>query len=81
MHVLTVFSDSLVEKEVKKTLHVPQHMKVAFACALGYPVEPSGRDVRVRRDIEAFVHHNRFGRKDIWWKALESDDVLVAQAG
>jgi hypothetical protein len=38
-------------------------------------------DVRVRRDIEAFVHHNRFGRKDIWWKALESDDVLVAQAG
>jgi len=81
MHVLTVFSDSAVEKEVVKTLHIPPPMKIAFACALGYAAEPSGRYVRVRRDLEGFVHHNRFGHKDILWKPLESEAVLVTQAG
>jgi nitroreductase len=81
MHVLTVFSDSAVEKEVVKTLHIPPPMKIAFACALGYAAEPSSRYVRVRRDLEEFVHHNRFGHKDILWKPLESEAVLVTQAG
>jgi len=66
-HVLTVFADSAVEKEVKKTLHVPSHMKVGFACALGYPADPSASYPRVRRDIEDFVHHNKFGHKDVVW--------------
>jgi len=80
MHVLTVFSDSAVEEDVKKTLHIPPHMKIGFACALGYAAEPSYRYVRVRRDIEDFVHHNRFGRRDIVWKPVESDDAVAALA-
>jgi nitroreductase len=66
-HVLTVFNDSAVEKDVKRILEVPLPMKVGFACALGYPANPSAAYLRVRRDIEDFVHHNRFGRKDVVW--------------
>jgi hypothetical protein len=66
--VLTVFSDGPVEKQVKSVLHVAPHMKIAFACSLGHPLDPSASYVRVRRDLEDFVHHNQFGRKDILWK-------------
>lgn len=63
--VLTVFSDSPVEREVKKVLHAPARMKVGFACALGYPVQPaSSPHLRVRRDLEDFVHYNEFGCRD-----------------
>jgi len=81
MHIFTAFGDSAVEKEVVKTLHIPPPMKIAFACALGYAAEHSVRYVRVRRDLEGFVHHNRFGHKDILWKPVESEAVLVTQAG
>lgn len=63
--VLTVITDSPVEREVKKILQTPLHMKVGFACALGYPVHPSREaSVRVRRDLEEFVHHNEYGQRD-----------------
>jgi nitroreductase len=68
-HVLTVFSDSPVEQEVKRVLHVPAAMKVAFACALGYPADPGAAYPRVRRELEEFVHHNEFGRKDVVWSS------------
>jgi nitroreductase len=66
-HVLTVFGNGQVEKQVRSVLHIPPHMKIAFACALGYPREPSENTPRVRREIEDFVHHNRFGVKDTIW--------------
>ncbi|HTZ60982.1 MAG TPA: nitroreductase family protein [Acidobacteriaceae bacterium] len=67
-HVLTIFNDTLVDREVKKIIHAEPPMKIAFACALGYPVTPSAADSRVRRNLEDFVHHNQFGRKDVRWK-------------
>jgi nitroreductase len=67
-HVLTVFSDGPVEKKVRNLLHIPQHMKIAFACALGYPTAASGSSTHVRRDIEDFVHHNQFDHKDLLWR-------------
>ena len=66
-HVLTVFADGEVEARVRTALHVPSHMKVAFACALGYPKETATGSLRVRRNLEDFVHHNRFDVKDIVW--------------
>ena len=66
-HVLTVFSDGNVEKKVRGLLHIPQHMKIAFACALGYPTLASDSSTRVRRDLENFVHHNQFDHKDLLW--------------
>jgi hypothetical protein len=48
-------------------------MKIAFACSLGYQAAPQPHYVRVRRDLEEFVHDNRFGRKDIVWNSSEKD--------
>ena len=66
-HVLTVFSDGPVEKKVRNILRIPQNMKIAFACALGHPTIASDTSLRVRRDIEDFVHHNQFNHKDVLW--------------
>jgi len=63
--VLSVFSKDAVDKEVKRTLRVPEHMKVAFALRLGYPVPAAVKSLRVRRDAKALTHHNRFGNKDL----------------
>ena len=65
VHILSVFSGDLVEKDVKQVLHVPAYMKIAFAARLGYPVSKPVRHVRVRRDTATFVHHNRFGNNDV----------------
>jgi nitroreductase len=62
--VLTVFGDTPVEREIKRILHAPARMKVAFACALGHPVERHSVHPRVRRDVEDFAHYNEFGNKD-----------------
>jgi nitroreductase len=69
MHVLTVFSDGPVEREVERVLDIPPLTKIAFACSLGYPADPAAPYVRVRRDLEDFVHHNQFGHKDVLWSA------------
>jgi nitroreductase len=67
--VLTVFTNSPVEKQLRRILGIPEHMKIAFACRLGYPAAPSPDLPHVRRDIEDFVHHNQFGRKEIVWSS------------
>lgn len=66
-HVLTIFADSSVEKELKRILAVPAAMKVGFACAVGYPSKNAAAAPRVRRELGDFVYHNRFGHKDIVW--------------
>lgn len=67
MHILTVFSDGNVETEVRRVLAIAPQMKIAFACGLGHPAERPAESVRVRRDLEDFVHHNGFGHKDVQW--------------
>ena len=67
-HVLTVFSDGRVEKKVRSILRIPQHMKIAFACALGHSTVASDTSTRVRREVEDFVHHNQFDHKDLLWR-------------
>jgi len=62
-HVISAFSASAVEKEVKRILDIPGYMKIAFACRLGYPISAPTKYLRVRRDVEDFAHHNRFGNK------------------
>ena len=58
------FASPHVETELKQLLGIPEYMKIAYACRLGYPAA-STKYFRVRRDIEDFVHHNRFGNKDL----------------
>ena len=59
-----------VEKWVKRILNVPKYMRIAFAAWLGYPVSAPAEYLRVRRDVEAFTHHNRFGNNSLDWENL-----------
>ncbi len=62
-HILSVFSGDVVEKEVKQILGIPECMKIAFGCRLGYPISKPSKYLRVRRNVEALAHHNQFGSK------------------
>ena len=62
-HVMSVFSAIDVEREVKITLKIPEHMKISCAIRLGYPKSAPTRYMRVRRDVEDFTHYNRFSNK------------------
>jgi len=62
--VMSVFSAKPVEKEVRGLLTVPEYMKIAYACRLGYPLATTTTYLRVRRDAGDLTHHNRFGNKD-----------------
>jgi nitroreductase len=58
-HIQSVLSAPRVETEVKGLLGAPEVLKIGFACRLGYPLEDP-KYLRVRRDIEDFVHQNRY---------------------
>jgi nitroreductase len=64
LQILSAFSALPVETEIKKLLGVPDYMKIAYTCRLGYPSNAS-KYFRVRRDIADFTHHNQFGKKGI----------------
>jgi nitroreductase len=58
--IQSALSGPNVETEVKRIVGVPDPLKVGFTCRIGYPVQDPTH-VRVRRDIEDFVHRNRHG--------------------
>jgi nitroreductase len=62
IQIISSFSAPPVEAEIKKLLEIPEPMKIAFICRLGYPMSAS-KYFRVRRDKEDFTHHNEFGKK------------------
>lgn len=61
-HVQSVFGAEGVQREVRRILAIPEHFRVAFAVRLGYP-KVSSSYLRVRREVETFVHSNRFGQR------------------
>ena len=62
MQILSLSATASVEKELKQLLGVPEHLKIAYTCRLGYPTSQV-RYWRVRRNVEDFVHYNNFGDK------------------
>ena len=64
LQILSSFAAPHVEAELKQLLGVPEYMKIAYTCRLGYPTA-SSKYFRIRRDIEDFVHHNKIGNKDL----------------
>jgi nitroreductase len=64
-HIVSSLASGPVEKEVKRILAVPEHLRIAFSVRLGYAAAAPSRHLRVRRDIEDFSHHNHFGSKGI----------------
>jgi nitroreductase len=60
LHVLTVVSEGPVEQKLKDLLQIPAHMKIAFACSIGYAATPLAPYTRVRRSLSDFVHYNNY---------------------
>jgi nitroreductase len=61
--IMSTFSGNLIEKQVKPILGIPELLKISFAVRLGYPKAAAFKYLRVRRDMEDFAHHNRFGAR------------------
>ena len=64
LQILSTFAAPSVEKRVKQVLGIPEQLRIAYTCRLGYPTG-STKYLRVRRDIEDFAHYNKFGNKNI----------------
>lgn len=60
VHIMSAFEG--IYEELKKMLEIPDYMGYGFALKLGYPVSEK-KYLRVRRDIESFTHHNKYGDK------------------
>ncbi len=63
--IISALSNGAAEREVKRILAVPEPLKIAFSVRLGYATVAPPHNLRVRRDIEDFSHHNHFGNKGI----------------
>jgi len=44
---------------LRAILSVPDHLRIAFACRIGYPAAPTTRYLRVRRELRQFAHRSR----------------------
>ena len=58
-HVVSALRAGKTEKEIKRMLHIPPHLRIAISFRLGYPASPV-RYLRVRRDVKDFVHYNAY---------------------
>jgi len=63
-HIVSSLSADSAEKEVKEILSIPDNLKIAFSCRLGYKPSAPLKYLRVRRDIEDFTSYNKFGSKN-----------------
>lgn len=60
VHILSSLSGKQAAAEIAKLLNVPDKFALAFTMRLGYPATPV-HYLRVRRDLDDFVHRNGFG--------------------
>jgi nitroreductase len=72
MQIMSVFSSGDVEDALRRIMSIPSHLRVAFACRLGYPVGEARPSLRVRRPLDRFVHRNVY---------VEHQDGLGSAAG
>ncbi len=61
--------------ELGRILGIPEYMRIALACRLGYPLEAPGRYLRLRRDLSDLVHRNAFGQP---WRPRPAQPSAVA---
>jgi hypothetical protein len=56
-----VFSGDHIEDALHAILSIPDHLRIAFACRIGYPAAPTARCLRVQRELRRFAHRNAYG--------------------
>ena len=64
-HIISSLSAENVENEVKRILHIPDDLKIAFSCRFRISFIAAQNSVRVRRDIDDFTSHNKFDQKGL----------------
>ena len=65
LHIVSSLAAGPAEKELKGFLDIPEHLKVAFTCRLGYTAGQERPSLGVRREGEDFTHRNRFGMRGL----------------
>jgi nitroreductase len=65
LQVISIFNKEPAEGEVKRVLAIPESLKIAFAFRLGYALCAPAQHLRVRREVDLFTHHNRFGNRSL----------------
>ena len=58
VQIVSSLADAAALKDI---LGIPEHLRVAFSVRLGHPVSAPADYLRVRRDLEDFTFHNRYG--------------------
>ena len=61
-HIVSSLSIGSVKRAIKKLLHIPDRLVIAYSFRLGYAVDRRAH-LRVRRDVKDFVHHNGYSKK------------------
>ena len=64
-HVMSAFAGGETAADMRSLLGIPGKWKIAFTVRLGYSSVPLGHYLRVRRDMQDFSHHNRFGNRGL----------------
>lgn len=63
-HIVSSLSNGPMQKAIKKLTGIPDELLIAYSFRLGYSAN-SKKYLRVRRDVEDFAHHNKYGVKGI----------------
>ena len=61
-HILSYLSNGSIKRGIKKLLHIPDGLVIAYSFRLGYAVHHTDYP-RVRRDVADFIHHNGYSNK------------------
>ena len=61
-HVVSSLSNGSVKRAIKKLLHIPDRLVIAYSFRLGYATDHTVY-LRVRRDVKDFMHHNGYAKK------------------
>jgi nitroreductase len=58
-HIVSSLSNGSTKRGIKKLLHIPDRLIIAYSFRLGYAVDSTSY-LRVRRDVKDFIHHNGY---------------------
>ena len=62
-HIVSSLSNGPLGRKIKKLLDIPESLVIAYSFRLGYAVD-NPKYVRVRREIQDIMHHNRYVKKN-----------------
>lgn len=61
--VVSAFAAPELAPALHRLLSLPEHLQAAFGVRLGHPLTPACDPLRVRREVDEFVHYNGFPRR------------------